>query len=52
MSCAHTMCSCEVTADQEYCSDFCRNPNQVEMGSRTDCGCGHDACTAMGMGMG
>jgi hypothetical protein len=46
MECAHVRCGCEVSEGQEYCSDYCRQPSGMT-GTSGDCGCGHDACTAM-----
>ncbi len=39
--CAHVPCVCEITSEQEYCSDRCRN-NAAD-GSDT-CTCGHIDC--------
>jgi hypothetical protein len=39
--CAHPSCICQVTQDQEFCSDHCRE----EAGSGGDrCSCGHAQC--------
>lgn len=40
--CAHGECSCEVTSDQEYCSDQCSKAESE--GTEGACDCGHDAC--------
>lgn len=39
--CAHSPCVCQVTPDQEYCSDRCRD--DAAAGSER-CNCGHEAC--------
>jgi len=56
--CAHTPCSCTVSAGQHYCSDYCRthaagkSQDRVEGAGQTErsqhptggCGCGHSGC--------
>lgn len=39
--CAHTPCVCQVTEDQEFCSDQCRE-EAARGGDR--CACGHAQC--------
>ena len=48
MQCGHEGCTCDVTADQEFCSDHCRD--HAGMGSHDEhpCQCGHPACQAIG----
>ena len=43
--CAHPDCTCTVTEDEEYCSDYCLQNMRAD--SRKDeegCGCGHAEC--------
>jgi len=39
--CAHEPCVCQVTPDQEYCSDHCRESSAAH---RDSCRCSHIDC--------
>jgi hypothetical protein len=40
-ACAHAPCCCQVTAQEEYCSEHCRE--QAEAG-KDECRCSHTEC--------
>jgi hypothetical protein len=52
MECQHGSCTCQVTAADPYCGDFCREHGLM---SQLGCGCGHPECqgtqTAMSEGL-
>ena len=39
--CAHSPCICQVTTDQEFCSDRCR---EHAASGNERCTCGHEEC--------
>ena len=41
--CAHNMCACAVSGDQEYCSDHCEDAADTDM-TEINCDCGHPGC--------
>jgi hypothetical protein len=48
MRCGHETCRCEITDDEDFCSDHCRD-QAATAGGITDhdshtCECGHPAC--------
>jgi hypothetical protein len=44
MKCEHTTCTCEVTADDPYCSDHCREHGAHGQSDTHPCECGHPGC--------
>lgn len=42
--CAHPACNCPAEPGQQYCSTNCQESMKHGTGSRTECGCNHDAC--------
>ncbi|MGA9528990.1 MAG: hypothetical protein WBS24_12825 [Terriglobales bacterium] len=41
--CAHPSCNCQVTSDDKYCSQFCKDAGADEV--EIACDCGHDICS-------
>jgi hypothetical protein len=41
--CEHTVCSCVVQEDAEYCSLYCEEADEAEV-THIACECGHPAC--------
>lgn len=39
--CAHPICSCAVTDDDKYCSEYCRDAKDL---TEIGCGCEHAGC--------
>jgi len=47
--CAHPDCTCTVTEDEEYCSDYCLESMRADADRTTDeegYACGHAECVA------
>lgn len=40
-ACAHRPCICQVTAEQQFCSDHCR---EMAAKNRDTCACAHAEC--------
>ncbi len=41
--CAHEMCNCMVTGDDDYCSEHCEDAEDQDM-DEISCDCGHPGC--------
>ncbi len=41
--CAHDMCSCMVSGDDDYCSEHCEDAEDQDM-DEISCDCGHPGC--------
>jgi len=41
--CAYEQCQCQISATQEYCSDYCEAADDVEEGE-LQCDCTHSSC--------
>jgi hypothetical protein len=41
--CGHSLCSCVITADSEYCSLYCEEADEADVGGIA-CECGHPGC--------
>jgi hypothetical protein len=39
--CKHPSCSCRVSGDDNYCSEYCRDAGDI---TEIGCGCEHPAC--------
>jgi hypothetical protein len=39
--CAHPSCSCTVSSDDKYCSEYCEDAKDL---TEIGCGCEHPAC--------
>ena len=45
--CAHPDCTCTVTEEEEYCSDYCmENMRADSTMDEEGCGCGHAECVS------
>lgn len=42
--CAHEMCVCRTTGDEEYCSDHCKDAADQDI-IEIACDCGHSGCS-------
>ena len=41
--CAHEMCNCMVTGDDDYCSEHCEEAEDQDI-AEISCDCGHSGC--------
>lgn len=40
--CKHQSCSCQVSGDRDYCSEYCENAGDI---TEIACGCEHSGCS-------